>query len=674
MKLAPRLTLVGLVTLALPWAGCQYVREVEASLRLGQVESLAASAAAIAATLEPTVAGPQLDPGRFSSDRTRSRDIYAHRLSMAPTVDGFVDDWSLPSQAITGLPGRMPAVRYVAGELSETLFLFLEVADEDVVYGGRSCADQVRLALVDKAGLRRDLVFAPHAPGDLRPVTPDGRVVPRVSANWQATSSGYNLEVAIPGGASRARLGFMVTVAQPGCPSVDVGTLPDLVSAPGWLLRRSPEAEVLLARGAPPGARLRLVDAFGYVLADTGSPGSGRGSERSALLTRLIGLLVGSPDDLPSLPEKTRGRLVTTPLEEAFAGHPVEGLFRKGGTGTVVVSAARSLSLPPPAAAILLAELDTSPILSVTDRAARRLVLSSLAASAVAMILLLGFAAWLSWRIRRLSRATRSALGGDGEIVPTLPDTDSADELGELSRDFSRLLDQVAEYNAYLQSLGHKLTHELRTPMTVVQTSLENLESDPTGEGAARYLRRARQGMERLQTMMTALGAATRVEQAISSAESEVFDLGTLVREMTAAYAAARPSLRIRSETPSTPCEIRGSPDLIAQMLDKLFENAVDFCPSGGSIDIGLERQPGLWLLTVANTGSRLPEALADRLFDSMVSGRPEGGQGAHLGLGLHIARLIARHHGGRIGARNLPEPDGVEFSVEIPSASRRVE
>jgi dedicated sortase system histidine kinase len=667
MKLAPRLTLVGLVTLALPWAGCQYVREVEASLRLGQVESLAASATAIASTLEATVAGPQLAPDRFAPDRTRSRDVYAHWLSIAPTVDGFVDDWGLPPQAFTRLPEGEPVVRYVAGAGSETLFLFLEVTDEAVVYGDRRCADQVRLAMVDDAGIRRDLVFAPHAPGDLRPVTANGQVVPRVSANWQATSSGYNLEVSIPGGASGVRFGFLVTVAQPGCASVDVGTLPDLVSEPGWLLRRSPAAEVVLARGAPPAARLRLVDQFGYVLADTASPATGPARDRSALLTRLIGLVVGSPGDLPFSPEETPGRLDTAPLEGAFAGRPIDGLFRNAGTGMVVVAATRSLSLPPPAAAILVVELDTSPILSVTDKAARRLVLSSLAASAVAVTLLLGFAAWLSWRIRRLSRATRSALGGGGEIVPTLPDTESADELGELSRDFSRLLDQVAEYNSYLRSLGQKLTHELRTPMTVVQTSLENLESDPAGEGAARYLRRARQGMERLQAMMTALGAATRVEQAISSAESEVLDIRALVREMTAAYAAARPSLRIGGETPSAPCEIRGSPDLIAQMLDKLFENAVDFCPSGGSIDIGLARQPGTCVLTVANTGSRLPEALASRLFDSMVSGRPEGAEGAHLGLGLHIARLIARHHGGQIAARNLPGPDGVEFSIELP-------
>ena len=202
----------------------------------------------------------------------------------------------------------------------------------------------------------------------------------------------------------------------------------------------------------------------------------------------------------------------------------------------------------------------------------------------------------------------------------------------------------------------------------------DDLEPDPAGEGAARYLQRARHGMERLQAMMTALGAATRVEQAISSAESVVFDLGALVREMTAAYAAARPSLRIGGETPPFPCEIRGSPDLIAQMLDKLFENAVDFCPPGGSVDIGLARQPDVCVLTVANSGSRLPEALVSRLFDSMVSGRPEGGEGAHLGLGLHVARLIARQHGGQIRARNLPGPDGVEFSVEIPTVHRRPE
>jgi signal transduction histidine kinase len=667
MKLASRLMLVSLVTLVLPWAGCSYLREVESSLRLGQAERLAASANAIAGALEPAVVGPQLEVGRFGADRTRALDVYAHRLSATPVMDGFIDDWGVSPDAINRVDGPDTSVRYAVGERSGFLYFFLEVTDSNVVYGGRPGSDRVRLALMDADGLRRDLVFATSAPGELQPVTPDGRIVRRARANWQATSTGFNLEIALPGGMAVARAGFMAVDARSGGADVGVGTLPDLASEPGWLLYRSAQAESSLARSAPPDVRLRLIDRFGYVLADTGWPREGPGRGRAGPLSRVIKMAVESHEDLPRAPREHPGRIDTSPFQSALAGEPVDRRFRQADTDRVTVASARSLHVTPPAGAMLLAEQDTASVLSVTDRAARKLVVSSLAASLAAVTLLFGFAVWLSWRIRRLSAAMSRALGRSGEIASALPDAGSGDELGELSRSFSRLLEQVAEYNAYLQTLGQKLTHEMRTPMTVVKTSLENLESTPEKEQADRYIRRARRGVERLQSMMTALGAATRVEQAISSAQSEAFDIGALVRDMSRSYATAHPERTITGETPPSPCEISGSPDLVAQMLDKLFENALDFCPPDGRIDIRLVERPGSCVLSVANSGSELPKEMSDRLFDSLVSARPNPADGAHLGLGLHIARLIARHHGGRIGARNLPDSRGVEFWVELP-------
>jgi signal transduction histidine kinase len=258
-------------------------------------------------------------------------------------------------------------------------------------------------------------------------------------------------------------------------------------------------------------------------------------------------------------------------------------------------------------------------------------------------------------------------LTGTGEIRPSLPEADSPDELGTLSRDFSRLLTQVGEYNAYLKTLGQKLTHELRTPMAVVLTSLENLQADPDGADAERYLERAREGLVRLQAMVSALGAATRVEQALAGADTERFDLAALVGEMSGAYAETHPERRIHLDLPEHPCLILGSPDLIARLLDKLFENALDFCPPDGQISLRLDSPGQTARLRVANTGSRLPDGLADRIFDSLVSARNGDGGSPHLGLGMYIARLIVRHHQGRIAARNLPEDKGVEFTVELP-------
>jgi signal transduction histidine kinase len=112
-----------------------------------------------------------------------------------------------------------------------------------------------------------------------------------------------------------------------------------------------------------------------------------------------------------------------------------------------------------------------------------------------------------------------------------------------------------------------------------------------------------------------------------------------------------------------------GTPDLIAQMVDKLVANAVEF-GKDGVIDVSLARDDGDALLSVSNEGPPLPEMEAGHLFDSMVSVRG-GGDAAepHLGLGLYIVRLIAEFHGGRAQAANRPDASGVVVSVTIPLA-----
>jgi two-component system sensor histidine kinase ChvG len=71
--------------------------------------------------------------------------------------------------------------------------------------------------------------------------------------------------------------------------------------------------------------------------------------------------------------------------------------------------------------------------------------------------------------------------------------------------------------------------------------------------------------------------------------------------------------------------------------------------------------------LGVRNTGSRLPDDLQERLFDSLVSLREKRGAGPHLGLGLYIVRLVAAAHDGAVSARNLPGAEGVEFLITLP-------
>ena len=99
------------------------------------------------------------------------------------------------------------------------------------------------------------------------------------------------------------------------------------------------------------------------------------------------------------------------------------------------------------------------------------------------------------------------------------------------------------------------------------------------------------------------------------------------------------------------------------------MDNAVSFCPSQGNITLQLTQAVGGWTISVGNTGPPLPEAMQNQIFAPMVSVREAGSEGVHLGLGLHIVRLISDYHGATMRAENATDGSGVVVSVYIPGA-----
>src|SRR5262249_38709857 len=157
-------------------------------------------------------------------------------------------------------------------------------------------------------------------------------------------------------------------------------------------------------------------------------------------------------------------------------------------------------------------------------------------------------------------------------------------------------------------------------------------------------LERARQGSERLSAILLAMGAASRVEEAIGSAERVEFDLVAVLDSAVAAYRSAFPARALAAQLPPGPIMLHGAPALIVQMLDKLVDNAVDFSPEGATITVRLRMEPGAALIEVENPGPPLPGHLQGRLFESLWQSRPDpdGDSRPHFGLGLFIVRLIA--------------------------------
>jgi dedicated sortase system histidine kinase len=669
MSLRRQLLLVSLLTLVLPWAGCQFIRETESALREGQQRMLAGTAQAIADSFAQF-------PDEFLVDgKTASfgeDQLYAHALPSQPLLDGYLDDWALPADSPAPLGG---GALFALGTYRQYLYLYVDVRDENVVYALPHAeqdlySDRIEVVSADASGATAVYAFAPEAPGSLVANRQEGdRSIEdtRMPAHWQDTAAGYRLEARLPKQLLGTHVGIVVTDTG-RADSRGIRSASFEGAAPGRLAETSPLLQSVAAGYLQSGLRLIVTDKAGWRLAEAGNlssdPGPGDARTSSGWV-RLAYEALLEPGDAAALAEPDpSGREQQAYIRQALQGDAATSWFRSPSSGRAVVAVAQPVWSGTVQTGAVVLQQGTDAILSLRNRALTRLMNFTLLATLVVAASLLGYSSWLSLRIRRLSGAALRALD-DETVQCDLPSSRAGDEIGDLSRSFSRVLRQLGEYNAYLRTLASKLSHELRTPLAIVTSSLENLEHEPLTDDSAMYTARAREGTLRLKKILSAMSEASRVEELIENAEPERFDLAAALKSAVAAYSGAWPERRFRFDTAVPQAALHGSPELIVQMLDKLTDNAVDFSGAGDEITIRLSSGNGQHVIAVTNPGPPLPEQMRSQLFDSMVSVRPDS-PGKHLGLGLFIVRLIASGHGGTVEAENIP--GGVTFEVRLPA------
>jgi dedicated sortase system histidine kinase len=669
MSLRRKLLLVALAMLALPWAGWQFVRQMEVLLRQGQEQTLIASGKALARSLAAINAElPQ--PGAA---------LYVHELEAPLQVDGYADDW-LELRGYSQNLGPVQDAQKLKLTLAEDaawFYLLAEVRDgtrrrADARDVQVQQADRIELSL-GRGDAERSYLIASAAPGsfDAVPRGADGAGLPvSLSGEWQEDAAGYRIELRLPRTQRPERLSLRLIDAGGGSDSViTLERLP--------LLAYSETLAAELAQFAPESTRTRLISGEGWLLAESGELAAGAGIPTAPQPSALARwsyrwLIAPSLQGTESLAQ-SRPRVEAAELWQALSGVPSASWRAGAGQGDVVLVAALPLQLRGEIRGALVLEQVNTALPLLTDAALQRLALVSIAALLLAGGVLFVFATWLSVRIRRLRDGAERALAADGRIQGRVPLTDTRDELGDLARSFQQLLDAVGAYTDYLRTLASKLSHELHTPLAIVKSSLDNLEHHPISSDARAYVVRARDGVDRLTHIVRAMSESSRMERAIASADGEDFDLAEVVRGCADAYRPLAAPRRVDCEVSAQRVPMHGAPELIAQALDKLFDNARSFTPESGWIRISLDTAADGALLRVANQGPELPLAMQGRLFDSLVSLR-EGAsrsEAPHLGLGLYVVRLVAERHGGSAAAHNLASGDGVEFTLRLRGMPR---
>jgi two-component system sensor histidine kinase ChvG len=670
---------------------------MEGALRAGQEQALQATTLAVAAALEdkPELLYP--NPGRLqdadSSNTGLYRSLYAVPVDQPIIIDGYGDGWDdLEFQVFESSYSVNPLIiQYKAATWRGHLFLFLQITDNDVVFQNPALSREPngdRLILRTWLDNRRqEFVIATAAPGKVtahyKDIIYDRGSARQIRGQWQDTVRGYNLELEIPLSLTGGRLGFFVIngSSRAGGGFDTLGNAEPLdMAPPPWLIYTPDALNQAIAPFTRHDQRLQIVDKTHWLLADTATTAQSEEKGTQAdkvektfwLVKALYRSILSRDTPLPRAPIPQKGRLNQEEITAVMSGAATSRWYKNvdAASRTLLSTAAPIRNNNQVIGAVLIRQSNEE-YLSLTDKAFSRLLGYSLFALCVGVFGLLGYASLLSWRIQKLSRDAASIIRKDGSLGLGFPVSKAQDEIGELSRRYAQMLDKLREYNDYLHTLSRTLSHELRTPIAVIQTSLENLEHQQgSPEQNNTYLRRAKEGLARLNKILTAMSEANRLEESIHSNTPQRINLPPLLREVFSAYQGIYTNTTLTLDCSFEEAYVEAVPELFVQALDKLMDNAVSFCPEHGGILLALDRNAENIEISVSNEGPPLADELQHSLFDSMVSLRGGSSPGVHLGLGLYIVRLIAEFHRGSVRAENLTDDNGVVFTLTLPTSN----
>ncbi|ERP98854.1 ATPase [Labrenzia sp. C1B10] len=278
-------------------------------------------------------------------------------------------------------------------------------------------------------------------------------------------------------------------------------------------------------------------------------------------------------------------------------------------------------------------------------------------------------------RIDEISATSRTIM--QGELSGRLPVAGNDDEFDRLAINLNTMLDRIELLMQSMKDVTDNIAHDLKTPLTRLQTRIENALREAKGEEGYRgALEATLEESDQLLRIFNALLRIARVESMAPASVMEPTDLNKLVAEVAELYEPLVEDEGGKLET-DLPEGLKAdcNRDLISQVLVNLIENALKYGrPETGDllIRLGGREEDGRIVLSVTDNGPGIPEKDQDRVKERFVrleESRSEPGTG----LGLSLVKAVARLHGGDL--RFMNENPGLSARIDLkpvkPDSSR---
>jgi len=238
---------------------------------------------------------------------------------------------------------------------------------------------------------------------------------------------------------------------------------------------------------------------------------------------------------------------------------------------------------------------------------------------------------------------------GEGDLSQRVDVGDGDDAFSRLGRGFNGMLDKIEALVMELRLVTDGLAHDLRSPITRLQSVIERAAVGAKDAGARAALESAQQEAEGLQAMLTAALQISRAEAGIGRDRFTAVDLAAVLDDLVEIYGpAAEDGGFVLTAESERGVVLPVHRELLGQALGNLVENALRHADGGSRISLKVSREREAIVISVADDGAGIPadrreEAL--RRFGRLDHSRHAGGHG----LGLALVEATARLHGGAI-------------------------
>ena len=274
------------------------------------------------------------------------------------------------------------------------------------------------------------------------------------------------------------------------------------------------------------------------------------------------------------------------------------------------------------------------------------------------------------WQYRPISKLTEYARDIESGKRRPLPYLGLGREVNTLARALESMRESL-EGRQFAERYVQTLSHEMKSPLAAIRGAAELLNEDAGTmpvEDRRRFLGNISAEALRADRLLAKLLELSIIEGKTALDVSEVMDLrlllGRAVGESRAMADLAGISIEIQETT--MPAMAQGDPFILRAAIMSLLENAVDFSPDGGTVNVSIRSEGEFHRIVIEDTGQGIPEYAGQKVFERFFSLRHMSSGRKGTGLGLTLVREAAELHHGSVALETV-EPHGTRAVLSIP-------